>query len=168
MLTSHELLGFMSPSLAGEILSFAHESDKPLYRATLNAVAEVRKVRPIFLERQPRQQRNAAMISVLCRPVLELAAGNLIRSWLVKKQNGMLIQFLDSLEIAHKDGVVDDLPATVDDAKLRAAVEGLLGKFPHEAVAVYLVAFNEMNEANWANLKTLLETEPRLQLGKHG
>ena len=35
MLTSHELLGFMSPALALEILTYAHETDKPLYRATL-------------------------------------------------------------------------------------------------------------------------------------
>ena len=59
MLTSHELFGFMSPTLALEILTFAYETDKPLYRATLNAVAEARKLRPVFLERQPRPQRHA-------------------------------------------------------------------------------------------------------------
>jgi hypothetical protein len=32
-------------------------------------------------------------------------------------------------------------------------------------VAVYLNAFNDMNQANWPNLKALLEGEPRLQLG---
>jgi hypothetical protein len=32
-------------------------------------------------------------------------------------------------------------------------------------VAVYLNAFNDMNEAKWANLKTLLESDKRLQLG---
>ena len=167
MLTSHELFGFMSAALADEILAYAHESDKPLYRTTLHAVAAARKVRPVFLERQPRQQRHAAMLTVLCRPALELAAGNLVRSWLVKKQNAMLVQFLDALGIPHAEGVVENLPPAADDAKLRAAVEGLLAKYPHEAVAVYLLAFNEMNQANWPNLKALLETEPRLQLGKH-
>ena len=167
MLTSHELFGFMSPALSGEILSFAFETDKPTYRATLTAVADARKVRPVFLERQPRDQRHATMLSVLTRPAMELAASNLIRNWLVKKQNAMLVQYLDSLGVTHKEGVVDDLPKTMDDEKLKAAVEGLLGKFPHEAVAVYLLAFNDMNEANWPNLKTLLETDPRLQLGAH-
>jgi hypothetical protein len=55
----------------------------------------------------------------------------------------------------------------VDDAKLKAAVELLLGKYPHETVAVYLNAFNDMNTAGWANLKALLETDARLQLGNH-
>ena len=53
-------------------------------------------------------------------------------------------------------GVVEDLPGAVDDAKLKAAVELLLGKYPHETVAVYLNAFNDMNAAGWANLKALL------------
>jgi hypothetical protein len=167
MLTSHELIGFMSPALAGDILSFAFEADKGLYRTTLNAVAELRKVRPIFLERQPRTQRQATMITSLSRPALEMPAANLIRFWLVKKQNPMLVQFLDALGIPHKEGVVDDLPASVDDDKLRGAVDGLLAKFPHEATAVYLIAFHDMNEVNWPTLKKMLETDPRLQLGSH-
>ena len=97
MLTSHELFGFMSPALAGEIIAYAHEADKPLYKATLTAVAEMRKVRPVFLERQSRDQRHVAMAASLARPALEPAAGNLIRGWLVKKQKAMLVQFLDSL-----------------------------------------------------------------------
>ncbi|HZV33958.1 MAG TPA: hypothetical protein VFB72_05220 [Verrucomicrobiae bacterium] len=168
MLTSHELIGFMSPALAEQIISYTFESDKPLYRTTLNAVAEARKVRPVFLERQPRVQRHATMLTVLSRPSMELIAGNLIRQWLVKKQTSMLVEFLDALGIQHKEGVVDDLPKEMDDAKLQAAVEGLLAKYPHEAVAVYLLAFNDMNEANWPNLKKMLERDPRLQLGNHG
>jgi hypothetical protein len=167
MLTAHELFGFMSPALAGEIIEFSHDADKPLYRATLAAVAEIRKVRPVFLERQPRPQRTAAILASLTRPVLEPAAGNLIRGWLVNKQSAMLIQFLDALGITHEKGVVENLPESVDDAKLKAAVDALLAGHPHEVVAVYLVAFNEMNQANWANLKTLLETDSRLQLGNH-
>ncbi len=58
-------------------------------------------------------------------------------------------------------------PRPVDDAKLKLAVETLLGKYPHEVVAVYLNAFNDMNAAGWANLKALLETDTRLQLGNH-
>jgi hypothetical protein len=80
----------------------------------------------------------------------------------------MLVDFLNALEIKNEEGVVEDLPESVDDAKLRAAVDGLLAKYPHEAVSVYLNAFNDMNEANWPNLKTLLESDSRLQLGAQG
>jgi hypothetical protein len=167
MLKSYELLGFMSPALAGEILSFVFESEKPTYKATLAAVAQAKHVRPVFLERQPRDQRHASMLASLSKPGLDLAAGTLIRAWLVKKYQPMLSDFLDALEIPNEKGVVEDLPPGVDDAKLKAAVDVLLGKYPPEAVAVYLNAFNDMNEANWPNLKGLLESEPRLQLGAH-
>jgi hypothetical protein len=167
MLTSHELFGFMSPALANEIITFTHESDKPVYRATLAAVAQARHVRPVFLERQPRPQQHAEIIASLARPALETAAGGLIRAWLVKKHQAMLVDFLNALEIKNEKGVVDDLPKEIDDAKLKSAVEILLAKHPPEAVAVYLNAFNDMNEAHWANLKTLLESDARLQLGAH-
>jgi hypothetical protein len=165
MLTSHELFGFMSPNLASEIITFTFESDKPTYRATLNAVAEVRHLRPVFLERQPKTQRHAAMIATLARPALNLVAGGLIRTWLLKKHKAMLVDFLNALGIKNEEGVVEKLPAGMDDVKLKSAIETLLAKYPPETVAVYLNAFNDMNEANWANLKTILESDARLQLG---
>jgi hypothetical protein len=167
MLKSHELFGFMSLALANEIITFTFESEKPTYRTTLSAVAEARHLRPVFLERQPKTQRHATMISALSKPTLDLIAGNLIRTWLLKKYKGMLVDFLNALEIKNEEGVVEDLPASMDDAKLKSAVDVLLAKYPHEAVAVYLNAFNDMNEANWANLKSLLEGDSRLQLGAH-
>jgi hypothetical protein len=165
MLTSHELFGFMSPLLALDILTYTYESDKPLYRATLGAVAEVRKLRPVFLERQPRPQRHATMLATLARPALDLVAGNLLRTWLLKKHKQMLADFLDALGIPHQEGVVEDLPTTMDNAKIHTAVDVLLGIYPPEVVAVYLHAFSEMNTVNWPDLKAMLESDPRLQLG---
>ncbi len=167
MLTSHELFGFMSPALANEILNYAYESEKPVYKATLTGVAQALHVRPVYLERQPRPQRHTSMIQILSRPGLDAVAASLLREWLVKKHKTMLVDFLNALEIKNEEGVVDDLPQAMEDAKLKAAVEILLTKYPHEAVAVYLNAFNEMNQANWANLKQILESDSRLQLGAH-
>jgi hypothetical protein len=167
MLKSHELLGFMSPALANDILSFTFESDKPAYRATVAAVAQAKHVRPVFLERQPRDARNASMLVALTKPNLDAAAGALLRAWLVNKHKNMLADYLNALDIRNENGVVDDLPASVDDSKLKLAVEAILAKYPHEIVAVYLNAFNDMNATGWANLKMLLETDSRLQLGNH-
>ena len=165
MLKSHELFGFMSPALAIEIITFTFESDKPTYRATLNGVAEARHLRPVFLERQPKNQRHAAMVATLARPALDLIAGGLIRNWLLKQHKPMLVDFMNALGIKNEEGVVDNLPESMEDAKLKAAIETLLAKYPPEAVAVYLNAFNDMNEAYWANLKNILVSDPRLQLG---
>jgi len=84
MLKSYELMGFISPGLAKQILDFAYESDKPTYKTVLAAVAQARHLRPVFLERQERTQRHAAMLATLARPSLDLVAGTLLRAWLVQ------------------------------------------------------------------------------------
>ncbi len=164
MLKCYELLGFMPASLAQEILEFAYSSDKPLYRSVLAAVAESNRVRPVFLERKPRVQRHGDMISALGRPRMEDAAATLLRGWLLKAENAMLVEFLDALTIPHEKGVVEDFPATVDDEKLKAAVECLLSKHPQEKVTLYLNTIHATSGVTWPNLEAILQNDPRLQI----
>ncbi len=154
----------MSPALSNEIFEFTHVNDREIYRGALEVVAQARKVRPVFLERQPRSDRHAAMRTVLSRPNASLAADNLIRNWLLKKYSAVLIDFLDALKIPHDKGVVETVPESVDDQTLKSAIDNLLAKYPAEVVAVYLHAFSGMDEARWPNLIQLLETDSRLKL----
>ena len=165
MLKCHELLGFVSPALSQEIIDFTFNSDKALYRAVLAAVAEANHVRPVFFERKPRAQRHPEMVAALTRPRMEEAAANLLRGWLLKAQTPILGDFLDALGIAHENGVVEDFPATVDDEKLKAAIDLLLGKHPKETVIVYLNTVQTTGGVNWPNLEQLLQSDTRLQLG---
>src|SRR5262249_54309628 len=141
MLTCHEIFAFMPASLGQEILDNLFTSDKAMYRVALNAVAEARKVRPVFLERQPRTQRHGIMVTILGTIRLEEVAGNVLRAWLLKSQLAMVSEFLDLTGIPHEAGVVENLPATIDDAKLKSAIEALIAKYPHQKVAVYLHTF---------------------------
>ena len=154
----------MPRSLAEDILEFSHVNEKAVYRATVEAVAKMRKVRPVFLERQPRAERLEALAVSLSRPGLEVAADGVIRNWLLKKHTALLIDFMEALEIQHEKGVVNELPKQVDDVKLRNAVEAILAKHPADVVAVYLNAFNGMNGENWGNLESVLKSDARLQL----
>ena len=123
-----------------------------------------RKLRPVFLERQPRTERNASMLSFLGRPALEVVSDNLLRAWLLKKHTAVLADFLDAFNIPHEKGVVEDLPEAVDDAALATAIDKLLEKHPPELAAVYLHAFNDMNDAKWQNLDARLRDDARLKL----
>jgi len=163
-MTSHELFAAMPAALALDILEFNHTNDKKVYRAALDAVAAARKLRPVFLERQPWQERYNMMGASLGRPALGIVADGLLRNWLLKKYTAILTDFLDALNIKHDKGVVEELPKSVDDPMLKRAVETLLSKHPAEPVAVYLHAFNSMNAESWANLDELLQSEPRLRL----
>lgn len=164
-MTSHEILGFMSAQLSSQILDDLFATEKPLYKAALAAAANARKVRPQFLEKLPRTERHPMIVATLSRQSMEEAAGSLLRGWLIKRHQPLLCDFLGGLGIAHQDGVVDDLPKTVEDAKLKSTLEALLVKYPAEVVAVYLWAFNHMNDVDWANLDALLKDDTRLHLG---
>jgi hypothetical protein len=165
-MTSYELFAAMPGAFASDILEFSYANDRKLYRAALDAVAQSRKLRSVFLERQPRAERYAAMTAALGRPALAMAADSLLRNWLLKKHTGLLVDFLEALNIKHENGVVEDLPKGVADDTLKAAVETLLMKHPPEAVAIYLRAFNSMNAESWTNLEALLQEEPRLRLNR--
>jgi|SRR5688572_8542505 len=161
----HELFGAMSPALSNEIFEYTYANDKEIYRGAMDVVAQARKVRPVFLERQPRTERHALMRSVFSRASNSLAADNLIRNWLLKKHKPLLTEFLDSLGIKHDNAVVEEVPKTMEDTKLKQAADHLLSKHPPEVVALYLHAFNSMDDAKWSNLEEMLYTDPRLHLG---
>ena len=95
----------MSPALAGDVIEFSHLHDRKLYKAALEAVAQARKVRAVFLERQPRPERLETLISALSRPALSMASDTLLRNWLLKQHAALLCDFLNALGIAHENGV---------------------------------------------------------------
>jgi hypothetical protein len=165
MLAAHEIFGFMSPALATEIIDQLHGSDKEAYKSLLASVAEARHVRPVFIQRKPHAEQYKSLVESLTKPRLEAVAITTLQAWLMKQQAAMLTEFLNSLEIKHENGAVEELPKEMADEKLKPAVENLLAKFPHERVGVYLRAFNDLSQANWPNLAKMLEEDARLQLG---
>lgn len=163
MLNSFELLGFISPDLSNQILSDSAQDNREVYDATLGGVAKLRRMRPQFIKSQPKPARHKLMMDSLKRPAFEEVASQLLRGWLIKHQKAMLIQFLDSLEIEHEDGVVEDLPKNVTENALKNSISRLLENHDREVVILYLHAFQSMNDAGWGSLEKALETDERLQ-----
>ena len=164
MLTSYELLGFISPELAHRILADTAADNRDLYEATLSAVARLRGMRPQFLKKQPKPTRHKTMVQAMCKPAFDEAAGSLLRGWLLKHQIGLVTQFLEALGIKHEEGIVEVLPKTVADDVLSAALDNLLANHERDVIVLYLHAFHTMNDAGWSNLEAALEKDERLQL----
>ena len=165
-MTSYEMFATIPQALGNRILEEIAGEDKAFYRGILDGVAQARKVRVVYLERQPRADRHALVVTTLARPSMEPAAANLLRTWFLKKQNQLLVDFLDALRVQHEKGVVEDLPEKVEDEKVKAAVETLLAKHPPEVVALYLHSFLHLNDVHWHNLEEILFEDPRLELKK--
>ena len=166
MLTFHELIGFMSPKMANRILEDTQANNREVYRALVASMAQAQKMRPVFIGRQPKERRHKSFVQMLSRAGSEEHAGNLIRGWLFKEHKDVLTGFLGKLGIEHEEGMVDDLPESISDDALNAAVNLLIEKYDRELVAVYLTAFNASNENRWGNLDALLADDERLQF--HG
>lgn len=164
MLKCHELIGFISPALAQEIIEQTYQTDKPLYRGIMAAVAEANRIRPVFFERKPRVQRHADMLSGLTRPRMEEAAASLLRGWLLKSELPMITRFLDDAGVPHQEGVVEEFPATVDDARLKTAIDNLLANYPREKVIIYLNVLKTASAVGWPNLEAILQSDSQLQL----
>lgn len=166
MLSFHELIGFMSPKMANRILEDTQANNREVYRALVASMAQAQKMRPVFIGRQPKERRHKNFVQMLSRAGSEEHAGNLIRGWLFKEHKDVLTGFLGKLGIEHEEGMVNDLPESISDDALNAAVNMLIEKYDRELVAVYLTAFNASNENRWGNLDALLAEDERLQF--HG
>jgi hypothetical protein len=166
MLSFHELIGFMSPKMANRILEDTQANNREVYRALVASMAQAQKMRPVFIGRQPKERRHKSFVQMLSRAGSEEHAGNLIRGWLFKEHKDVLTGFLGKLGIEHEEGMVNDLPESISDDALNAAVNMLIEKYDRELVAVYLTAFNASNENRWGNLDALLAEDERLQF--HG
>jgi hypothetical protein len=77
----------------------------------------------------------------------------------------MICDFLDLLSIKHDGkGVVDDLPAEPQREALASTITKLLENRSPEVVAVYLHAFQAMDETGWSTLDEILATDARVAL----
>ena len=102
---SFEIIDQMSLELVTEILGYLQNEQTPVYKSMVQALAGQRKLRPVFVERKPRDERYAWMKSALARKPSDAVAAHLLQAWLLGAEQAMLCAFLDSLCIApEQDG----------------------------------------------------------------
>jgi hypothetical protein len=165
MPTPHEIFALMPSAVAEQLFTFLLEKEKALYQTTLDTLAKQRKLRTVFVERKPRAERHAWMREVLGRKLNETVGAQLLQIWLVGAHAKLLCDFLDGLGIAHDaNGTIETLPPAPEKAALVAAIEPLFAKHDPGVVAVYLNAFQALDDEGWPALGELLAEDPRLRL----
>ncbi len=163
---SHEIFEQMSPALAADIFTYLNTEEKPVLKAAIQGLANQRRLRAVFIERKPPNERATWLKNALSRKISDTLAAHLLHAWLLGTQKAMLCDFLDSVGIKRdEEGTVETLPPSPPKEKLREAVDQLLAKYPAETVAVYLHAFHDMDsEASWEPLGDVLAEDERLLL----
>lgn len=163
----HEIYARMTPETAAQLLSFLFEKEKPLYKASVEALAKQRNVRPVYVERKTRDERFAWMHNALSRVAAGPVGAHLLQMWLIGAHASLLCDFLDGLGISHDtNGTVEDLPPAPPKEQLAPVIETLLAKYDPTLVGIYLHTFQALDdEGGWSTLGELLESDPRLHLG---
>lgn len=166
-LTPSDIFQRTTPALAAGIFSYLHESEKPLYKATIETVAKQRKLRPVFIERKPREERHAWLREALGRKASDAIAAHVLQIWLVGRHSDLLCDFLDGLGIKHdENGTVNHLPPQPAKEALEKVIGDLLQKHDPEIVTIYLHAFQALDDNGWASLDGILQSDERLQPGR--
>jgi hypothetical protein len=161
----YEVFGKLSPELTNEIFAYLLEFEKPVYKAMVQNIASRRKLRPVFIERKPKRERHLWLQQALSLKSADDLTMQLLQIWLLGAQREMICEFLDSLGIEHDGkGVVDNLPAAPSRDRLNDTITKLLEKRSPEAVALYLHAFQAMDETGWSVLDEALATDARISL----
>ena len=165
-MSPHEIFSSISRHQASEIFGYIQEKKKPFYKTAIENLAKQRRLRPVFVERKPRNERFLWMQTSLGRKANEDIAAHLLQIWLVGAHSDLLCNFLDALGIHHDDdGTVEVLPDAPSKDELKEAVDGLLENHDPGVVAIYLNAFQAMDEeGGWRTLEELLAEDERLKL----
>jgi hypothetical protein len=161
----YEIFSKLSPELTNEIFAYLLEFEKPVYKAMILNLATRRKLRPVFIERKPKNERHVWLQQALSLKSADDITMQLLQIWLLGAQRELICEFLDSLGIEHDGkGVVENLPTEPPRERLNETITKLLEKRSPEVVTVYLHAFQAMDETGWAVLDDALATDPRVSL----
>lgn len=160
---AYQIFQAISPELGHTLFQDLRNEHRDAYKGVLVSLAAKRRLRPVFVQRKPApQQIDWLYKSCQLKPVDDVAE-NMLQVWLLKSQKALLVRFLDEIGVEHdENGTVEDLPESIDDKKLKKAVDILLKEFPGEHVKLYLHVFQLQRPGGWDNLGQLLETDPRL------
>lgn len=118
------------------------------------AISRKLKFRPKSVQQQPLERR-AKQLAHLA-DVSETIATRALIAYHLTNERPMMGAFLDALGIAHENGLIteEDMPAPSPE-KIAAAATTLAGKFPADAVALYLNTLLTQDPDTWSALDGL-------------
>ena len=161
----NEFFANMSPDLGAKILEYLREEQREAHKQVLAGLASKRKLRPVFVQRKPRDKQIEWLFSTLKLPMSAEIGEQVLSLFLMQGRNPMLGQFMDDLGIENEEGTVEDLPDTLNADKTKQAIDNLFEKFPDEEVVLYLHMFKGQAGGAYPEFDEILDRDPRCNFG---
>ena len=124
----------------------------------ISEMARLLKFRPQSMSALPTEKKVRHLASLA--KLSDSVAGQVLVTYHLATQRPMMRAFLDSLHVAHEDGVIA-APAELqapDSKLLQKAVSELADRFPAQDVRLYLSTLLVQDAAVWGGLSALLGT----------
>jgi hypothetical protein len=160
---SHELYQQMPAELSHGIIKYLREEERDVYKSIIASLTVQKKLRPVFIQKRPLEKQFEWILSTLSTRMGNDVGEQVLQVYLMKAQNGMLVDFLEALKIEHQEGAVDDLPEEMDAAEVKAAVDTLLEKYDPATTSLYLRVFQSQRPDGWPAITEVLENDARLK-----
>ena len=125
------------------ILDWMRNQERAIYRAAVRELGALKKLRPEFIQRKPLQEQFSFIKKMLSWKPSNEIGDHLLQVWLLRKHQGMLITFLNTLGIP---------------------VDELFEKYPAGVASVYLQMFQLQTEDGWEELAEVLANDPRVTI----
>jgi hypothetical protein len=165
MLKTNEIFARLPDPVAAQLFEYLAKEQPNLLQVVTDTFCREQKLRPIFVQRKSKAERQSWLRAGLGRARHAGDAAHLLQIWLVGAHSKLLCDFLDALGIAHdENGTIEDLPAAPEKPKLVEAIDKVMAAHDPSVVAVYLHAFQATDEKGWPSLEELLAEDPRLKL----
>jgi hypothetical protein len=118
-------------------------------------LAQQLKARQKFVQRLPVERKARHLAHYAGMP--DLLAARLLVSYHLAHRRAMMAAFLDSVGVAHENGLIDDDPqGPIPEERLAPATRSLRAEYPAEDVRLYFATLLAQDPEIWAGLASHL------------
>jgi hypothetical protein len=154
---SYQVFAALTPEHAQKLLTLLAEKAPGMFVQAIAAASAAIKARPVYLQRQPFDKRAQAVRRALSRVAANPIADELLAVYFLECRKELLLEWLDAVGVAHKDGTLEEMaPAQPAEKKLRDAVAGFRAAGDDPDRELLLRAFAAQDAVEWPVLEALL------------
>jgi hypothetical protein len=157
---AYQVFARMAPERAHSLLEGLRKEAPAIYTQALGAASIWLKARPQFVQKQPPERRAKLVRQSLSRVATNIVAEEVLAAYFLQVKKALLIEWLDSLGLAHEEGALEaDAPPEPSADSLEKAVSTFRKPEEAEDRELLLFAFAAQSAIDWPGLERLLETD---------
>ncbi len=152
-----EIFAAMPEGQARQVLREIREKAPAGYQQALLLACGVMRSRPVYMRKLAFEKQADAVRRALARVASNTVAEEMLAIFFLECRRPLLVEWLDAIGLAHKDGVLEDeSPPQPEEGKLREVAGGFLAGEEPDTRRLLLRAFSAQEPIDWPALDALV------------